>query len=209
MHRVGFYVFLLLVGLFSSCTALFSKIYGINNLQAFDQELYESTLEHILGDYSGSYYSVVSEQDAFVAYTSLLAPLIGDNNAKQPIQMLYFKDGKLQSFRANCHAKGGLTGHLNWNYNGDFDSFIPVSAVDLTTEPAILDSLMKTFAIPHEKKSAITIVFLWNNIFKNLSVEAFHVIVDNMAKAKEADTCSIILVNTDKPYIKLLNQTEN
>lgn len=90
-----------------------------------------------------------------------------------------------------------------------FDSFIPVSAVDLTTEPAILDSLMKTFAIPHEKKSAITIVFLWNNIFKNLSVEAFHVIVDNMAKAKEADTCSIILVNTDKPYIKLLNQTEN
>src|SRR5699024_3760469 len=52
----------------------------------------------------------------------------------QPIQILYFdKNGKLTSFHANCYAKGGL-GHLNWNTNGRFNHFIPISANNIVRE---------------------------------------------------------------------------
>lgn len=190
----------------SYCDSIMYKMYGIKKLQVFDDSLYNHSLNSMIRNYSGSYYSIVSHEDEFKNYHMDYHNL-GDKNIKQPIQILYFKEDSLLSFRANCYAKGNIFGQLDWNYNGAFDSFVPESAIHIAANTPNLRKLFETYHIPEEKRNDVTILFFWNNMLLKQSKSAFETIVKNInVHSNLSDGVSIILINTDKPYINFFKE---
>lgn len=184
-----------------SCNAIMYNFYGIKKLEVFDDSLYYRSLNSMVRDFHEPYYSIVSSEDEFANYHSSFNGL-GDKNIKQPVQILYFKADSLVSFRANCHARGNIFGDLDWNYDGDFDQFVPRSAIELGTGIPSLKTLSEIYRIPKENKADVTVLFFWNNMLLKQSKSAFEAIVDNYrTHSGESGDISIVLVNTDKPYI--------
>lgn len=194
--KVSFF-FITLIGL-QSCNPILQRLYGIEPLSSFDEEEYQNTLNEIASKYSGPIISIISQDSLLDQYSRVDTSF--ESNTTQPIQILYFQGNYLKSFQANCFAKGSLFGNLNWNYDGRFDTFFPTSALPLKDKNLLLSDIKNIYKIG-QPTDDITIVFFWTNLMQKKSIEAFELIVDNIASYSLDREPTIIAINTDHFYI--------
>jgi len=206
LYITSFYICLFVIlGLFCSCNAVFSKLYGVKKIEKFDAVQYLKTLDKLVSKYDSTLcISHIGTEIEFKEYYSLDED--DKKNLYQPIQILYFYDDTLKSFHANCYAKGTLSGKLNWNYNKQFSTYYPTSAVVPLMErnTVKLSSLQAIYKIENTEKykDRTTIVFFWTNMLKKQSIIAFDTVVKNImqnVKNKE-EYPLIILINNDHAF---------
>lgn len=128
-----------------SCTPILYKLFGVETLNEFDQEKYEKTAAELSSLNSGPIHSFARKDSLFMRYAKLDTTF--GTATRQPIQILYFDKKKLESFQANCYAKGSVFGNLNWNYEGRFDSFFPASAINIEQKKLSQADLEEIFQI--------------------------------------------------------------
>ncbi len=184
------------------------KIYGIKNIESFDQQLYESALKKMPIQEPQVYsVSLISDSIQFSKYTEVFKDL-GEKNSKQPIQILYFNENKLSSFHANCFAKGTFTGNLKWNYRGDFDRFLPKSAIELPEGIPTVEHILKIYPLENKSNYQTTILFFWTNILQKQSIDAFNTIIKNMKTRTQLESIQLIMINTDKAFIEYFKEND-
>lgn len=192
-------LFLMLTGFLSSCSTVLKKLYGIEDLKAFDPVKVKEC-ERYMTDLYPSATAIISSDTSFKKFIDEFSEF-NKNDVSQPIQILYFKNDSLISYHINCYAKGSLNGHLNWNYDGRMNSYPPKSAVQLSVRKRLSD-LISIYEFPTLRESDV-IVFFWSTLLNRQSKEAFKVIVDNIENSNFPDTNrkQIIIINIDKAYL--------
>lgn len=189
------FVFLVLNVSLQSCSYTLSKIYGIESISEFNKENYEKTIDEFSLKYKGEIISKISDENLFTDYSNTDTTFRSYN--KQPIQILYFDDDDLTSFHANCFAKGSISGNLDWNYNDQFSTFYPKSAIPVDDKKTTLSSIKHLYKI-EEKTTKKTVVFFWTNMLKKQSISAFDLVINNIHNhVDEENLPTIITINTD------------
>ncbi|KGE14471.1 hypothetical protein [Sphingobacterium deserti] len=199
-------ILLLLLSLcLNSCTAIFMRFMGVQNVQNFDQELYEKNASALMATYSGPKLNFAVSDTSFIRYATLFDSL-ESRLAAQPIQMLYFNtDRKLESFHTNCLVPGAV-GKLKWNIDDRFSHYIPKTAAAVDHEQWNFHDLTNKLGIdsqtiPPEKD---VVVFLWSRLLNKQVIHANKEMISNIQNnLKAADFPVILYVNTDKVYASL------
>jgi len=200
-----FYLFLLVGLLLCSCNAVLTKLYGIKKIEKFDVTQYDKTLKLFVSKYDSSLcVSYIGTESEFMEYRSIDEE--NKKNLSQPIQILYFSDDTLKSFHVNCYAKGNLFGKLDWNYNKQFSTYYPTSAIESLIENNTmkLSNLSSIYNI-NKLDNRACIVFFWTNFMKKQCLIAFDTVVENITKnvRDKNDYPLIILINNDHSFIGL------
>lgn len=157
MKRYFLYWFLLLSAvLFANCQATLTKMVGIKHINSYS----EAELSNISKQYgvNGPVYSL---DTGYIGYANSFHDSVVRKNMMQPLQIIFFKDQKVQSHLINCIV-GGFP-NLKWNRYHTFDSLPFVSSPVL--EPHLqLDSIISHVQPKPEiaVNKNICIVF-WNN----------------------------------------------
>ena len=190
---------------FSSCTSIFMRCMGVQNVQNFDQELYEKNASALMAEYPGPKLNFVVSDTSFIRYATLFDSL-ESRFAAQPIQMLYFNTNrKLESFHANCLVPGG-TGKLKWNIDDRFAHYIPKTAAFVDHEQWNFHDLSNKLgidsqAIPTQKD---VVVFFWSRLLNKQVIHANKEMISNIQNnLKPGDFPVILYLNTDKVYASL------
>lgn len=189
-----------LVSFLQSCTPVMSFLFGIERIEAFDQEKYQSSLEKLVGQYSGALSSFFVSKESFINYSNIDTGQ--SKNLRQPIQMLYFKDGELQSFQANCFAKGNIFGQLDWNYKGRFNKYFPISAVPIESMNMPLEDVSRELNIDLNVNGDV-ILFFWTRMLDKASFHAFKTLIENIESTNLKEEPQLILVNSVHAFIDI------
>lgn len=188
------------VSFIQSCTPAMNFLFGIERIESFDQEEYQSSLEKLVGQYSGALSSFVVSKESFINYSNIDTGQ--SENLRQPIQMLYLKDGELQSFQANCFAKGNIFGQIDWNYNGRFNRYFPISAVPIESMNMPLEDVSRELNIDLNINGDV-ILFFWTRMLDKASFHAFKTLIENIESANLKEEPQLILVNCDHAFIDI------
>lgn len=189
--------------LFSSCSSVFTKIYGIKEVKYLNNEK--------INKYADKYN--IPKECCFKLDTAFYTFLISFdtnlyklqiNNHYQPLQALYYnREGVLKSFQVNCYA-GGFP-NLNWNRNEIMASFPP--KIQAPPDSLIsLENLLK-YAIPINEKSVLlnektdyTVIVFWNKFMGRQSKRLIKSVQQNAKLASEVSH-KIIYINNDNLYL--------
>ncbi len=183
----------------SSCTALFTGLYGLKKLKAID----EQTIERYAKKYN------IPSSDSYELDTSYFSFLFSFDttefknqikNHYQPLQALYFdKTGQLQSFQVNCYA-GGFP-NLKWNRYDIMTTFPPKQQAPLDTllnfenQFDYLRPLSQTKSFTHESFDYIVVVY-WSRFMGRQSKRLIKYIQNNGVLATNLKV-KILYANTD------------
>ncbi|WMN11666.1 hypothetical protein QYS49_39205 [Marivirga salinae] len=194
------YSFILIFSL-SSCTALMSKMYGVNQIDGVNEEEIHQFYAAI--DFKGIQTDkVIIDSSAFQSLREHENDSI-KKDLSQPVQIHYFNNSDLASFHANCYAKGSLK-NLDWNYQNRFESFFPISAVeDLNTYPSLqrLNKMITDVDISSENEIVITV--FWTRMLEDISRDAVNTVLANISEFNKEDEVRLILINTDSFFSKI------
>jgi hypothetical protein len=124
------------------------------------------------------------------------------HNHGQPLQALYFdRENKLVSFHINCDIKGFP--NLNWNYSGNFNTFIPKTTTyiyPLVTFDKILPYIRTIDDQPLNpeafKDKDFNIVVFWGRISGRQSKRLVRTVRENLKLAND-QRYNILYVNDD------------
>ena len=190
-------IVLLAALLFSGCEKTMSVLYGVRNIDKFEQERCDDFAASVVRE-SISLSALVSDSLQFVAYWNLFADTLWKRTAVQPVQILYFMGDTLVSYHVNCYAKGGMAS-LDWNTDNRFGQFPPRSAVPLTTLQLSFPQIAELYGV--EAKKDLKIVVFWTNMLTKISKSAVNVVFDNIEKHGKDKECEVFIINTDKFFI--------
>lgn len=190
-------IVLLAALLFSGCEKTMSVLYGVRNIDKFEQERCDDFAASVVRE-SISLSALVSDSLQFVAYWNLYGDTLWKKTAVQPVQILYFMGDTLISYHVNCYAKGGMAS-LDWNTDNRFGQFPPQSAVPLTTLQLGFSQIAKIYGL--EAKKDLKIVVFWTNMLTKISKSAVNEVFDNIEKHGKDKECEVFIINTDKFFI--------
>ncbi|MGN5954261.1 hypothetical protein ACP6L2_06565 [Sphingobacterium lactis] len=194
---------------FSSCQSMLMRTMGIKSIKEFDQPLYAKNVEKLKKGFDSPLSSAILTDTASVRYMALVDS-ITVKDAYQPVQILYFKQGKLQSYHANCYAKGTITGNLDWTVLGRFDQYIPSSVKPTQHEKWNLQKLSNIMDLglsDQQASSNDVIVLIWTSAFMKQAMSAKDAIQENL-KLAETSTPSplIVLANNDHFFAHVMRE---
>ena len=195
-------IVLLAALLFSGCEKTMSVLYGVRNIDKFEQERCDDFAASVVRE-SISLSALVSDSLQFVAYWNLFADTLWKRTAVQPVQILYFMGDTLISYHVNCYAKGGMAS-LDWNTDNRFGQFPPQSAVPLTTLQLSFPQIAELYGV--EAKKDLKIVVFWTNMLAKISKSAVNAALDNVEKHGQNKKCEVFIINTDKFFINALEK---
>ena len=178
-------IVLLAALLFSGCEKTMSVLYGVRNIDKFEQERCDDFAASVVRE-SISLSALVSDSLQFVAYWNLFADTLWKRTAVQPVQILYFMGDTLVSYHVNCYAKGGMAS-LDWNTDNRFGQFPPQSAVPLTTLQLSFPQIAELYGL--EAKKDLKIVVFWTNMLAKISKSAVNAALDNIEKHGKDKEC--------------------
>ena len=201
MKKLSVFSYVVLFAIFTSCSALLSKKYGIEYLDSFDEKKYKEVVESI--DFKNiPYYSTYQDSTAYEKIRNLSLSQIQKKDMSQPVQIYYFEDDSLVSFQANCYAKG-KGGNLEWNTSNRFNTFPPVSAIDLDSFPIEKKSLLQSVKrVDTQNKSKYTVFIYWTRMFGKISESAVRTVIDNIETHSQQEQTIIYLINNDDYFAK-------
>lgn len=195
-------IVLLAALLFSGCEKTMSVLYGVRNIDKFEQKRCDDFAASV-GRESISLSALVSDSLQFVAYWNLFADTLWKRTAVQPVQILYFMGDTLVSYHVNCYAKGGMAS-LDWNTDNRFGQFPPQSAVPLTTLQLSFPQIVELYGV--EAKKDLKIVVFWTNMLAKISKSAVNAALDNVEKHGQNKKCEVFIINTDTFFINALEK---
>ncbi len=189
--------------LLTSCSAIFSKIYGVKELNKFDKQEYDSFISKLKTE-NIMYFSLISDPASFRKSINLGDSVLTQKDLYQPIQILYFEKNQIVSFQANCYAKGTLK-NLNWNYDNRFSIFPPKSAVPLNNERNVTFKEFNEIypELKNIKGKKYSIIIFWTSMLENISYDAIETVFENIVKFDKTHETVVYLINTDKFFISL------
>lgn len=194
---------------FSSCQSMLMRTMGIKSIKEFDQPLYAKNVEKLKKGFDSPLSSAILTDTASVRYMALVDS-ITVKDAYQPVQILYFKKGQLQSYHANCYAKGTITGNLDWNVLGRFDQYIPSSVKPTQHEKWNLQKLSNIMDLGLSDQQATSndvIVLIWTSAFMKQALSAKEVIQENLKLAKPSSPSPlIVLANNDHFFAHVMQE---
>ena len=197
-HRL--FILLVFCTLCSGCRTMAKLAFGINEIDEYDEK---------------SITSFLDESRTKVACTQIIANTIQfdslihldkDTNMmhrrSQPVQVLYYAHDSLIFYDLNCFTQKGLF-HFDWNNRHSFDNFppSPTFVVD-TMESMTLRSIQHIFP-ELQSSSNYTILIFWSNLLRKVSRRAIEAVANNV---RGRDDCTVVLINTDRFWIELLNK---
>jgi hypothetical protein len=198
-------IFILLFSGLSSCSAIFTGLYGMKKTRAIDEATMIRFQEkfHIPGadgyELDSAYFSYLSSLDK-AKYQEQI------KNHYQPLQALYYdQSGNLKSFQVNCYA-GGFP-NLSWDRNEIMTTFPPKqpagidSIVPLKTQLKYLRPLSQTQKFSAEDYDYIVLVY-WSRFMGRQSERLIRFVQNNRVLEKEKKV-KIIYANTDNLFANL------
>lgn len=194
------YSFILIFSL-SSCSALMSKMYGVNQIHGVNEEEIHQFYTEI--DFSGIQTNkIIIDSLQFKTLREHENEAI-KKDLSQPVQIHYYKNSNITSFHANCYSKGGLK-NLNWDYQDRFESFIPHSAVkDLTPYPKLYRLNKAISDVDLSKEGEIVIAIFWTRMLEDISMDAIETVCANIRAFEKEDKVRLILINTDSFFSQI------
>lgn len=200
---------LLILISFSSCQTMLMRTMGIKSIKEFDQIVYAKNAEKLKKGFDSPIRSVILTDTASVRFMALVDS-ITVKDAYQPVQILYFKQGQLQSYHANCYAKGTITGNLDWNVAGHFNQYIPTSVKPTQHEKWNLSTLSSTLSLgltDQQASSNDVIVLIWTSAFMKQALSAKEVIQENLKLAEPSSLSPlIVLANSDHFFAHVMQE---
>jgi hypothetical protein len=188
----------------NGCNFFLKKFYGIKTLSQFNLEVCNKFIKSI--DFKGiSHHEIFIDTSNFKDFYELSLSENLKKYLKQPIQILYFKNDSLISFHANCLAKGTLR-KLDWNINGRFDHFPPLTALTSDSINITWTQIKNSFRIDNnlvDSQYQVIVCFFWTTMLEAISKDAISLVVENIVKFHFESKTFILLVNNDKSFINL------
>ncbi len=195
------YIKLILIAItvlsFSACAHLLAKMYGIQELEGFDQAAYSAFVDGI--EEIDGFYSIVSDTAQYKRIIALGRTTKAKNDLGQPVQILYFQGNELKSFHANCYARGGLT-NLNWNTANRFATFLPHTAVATDSLAVTLSDYGNIYPDIGLHQKEYTVLIFWTLMLEKISKSAIETVANNIKQAGKEKQTNVILINTDKYF---------
>jgi hypothetical protein len=177
-------------------------MYGYKPLKQFDQKSYDSMVSSVL-DQHFKITTIVSDYEQFDAYRTCIPDSTWQHQTVvQPVQIAYFRKDTLISYHINCMAKGGLS-NLNWNTDHRFETFPPATALPISPEMQKASKVREIYGI-HDDSKYLILIF-WTNMLPKISKSAIETVKTNLRDNAAAQKAAVVLVNTDKFYIGLVN----
>ena len=205
---ISFLILTISIFALSSCTSIFTKLYGIREVKEID----EKSIVRFSKDFNIPLSNSYIIDTSYFSYLRSLDSMLYKEQIKnhyQPLQALYFnKTGQFQSFQINCYA-GGFP-NLNWERNDIMATFPPKqqapldSIVSLETHLKYLIPLSQTDKISNDSFNYLIIVY-WNRFMGRQSKRLIRIVQEN-SKLYNKENLKIIYVNTDNLFAKLLRK---
>ncbi len=186
---IPFIYFLLIT---TACNSLWYTVVGVRKLNTFDQTIIDAFIEKLPKE---SFLSIIGEAEQFQSVMDFTSDSAIMHSLYQPIQILYFKGDSLVSYHINCTAPSkGLK--LNWNYQGRFESFPPLSAIDCSSYPISLTAYRNIYA-EIEEHDGYSIIVFWTNLLYKYSRSAIMQVFENVKHNSQGVEPRIYLINND------------
>ncbi|MCC9044402.1 hypothetical protein LNQ81_17145 [Myroides sp. M-43] len=197
------YIVLLTLVVLISIVLVFSetiifKLVGLQEIEIFSQKDYDKSVEKIKEIYSDSAQFIVSTNEQFIGYSSLVE---SDKQyvLTKPIQILYFKQDNLVSFHSSCNVPLDYwTWKLNWNEENRFEQCPPKSSMPVLDID--LQQIKQLYHFSLEDEHQHTIIVFWSRLLKKQVYEAVRTVVKNKALYKE-ETPKLIFINVDQAFL--------
>lgn len=186
--------------LLESCDFIMFNLYGIRDLETFDQDAAVSFLSELEPNGFDEVDTVYWDSVRFAGFAGANAEAavnLTKKDFQQPVQLIYLAGGKVVSFHANCYAPGGWKG-LNWNYERRFDSFPPQSAVEIMPG---WDFLLNGESGSDQKAETYDLVAVWTLRFEGITRDALNIAVENRKNHAPDIPFRVLLVNVDKCFL--------
>ncbi len=181
-----------------SCSSILLKKYGYHDPKDFTLNSYN---EFINSFDTLTAIKIISDTSQFKKIINLVPDSIIKNHLGQPVQILNFTDFNLVSFHANCFARGSFSG-LDWNFNNDFNSFPPTSAINIDVFKLTLNEYSNIYNELNVAKKKYTVIVFWSWMFENVSKDAIKIAYNNFNVANKSDSTNFVLINIDKYWAK-------
>lgn len=176
----------------SSCKALGYKLIGVKQLNGFDKKEYNGFLQKLP---DVDYVDIVGNVEQFQSVMKISSDSTIRHSLYQPIQILYFYKNDLVSYHINCTAPSkGF--NLDWNYQGRFDSFPPVSPVEVNDYSLSLVDYRNIYLEIAENNGYCVVVF-WTNMLYKFSRAAILTVIENIERYASNMDVKLYFVNND------------
>lgn len=187
---VGFVSFLAVTT--SSCKTLGYKLIGVKQLSGFDKKVYDGFLQKLP---DVDYVDIVSNAEQFRSVMKISLDSTIRHSLYQPIQILYFHKNDLVSYHINCTvpSKGF---DLDWNYQGRFDSFPPVSPIEIKDYSLSLVDYRNIYLEIAENNGYCVVVF-WTNMLYKFSRSAILTVIENIKCCAPNLDVKLYFINND------------
>lgn len=194
------WLFILIAISFSNCSRILSKLYGVNDLKKFDKEKCEKFISSI--DKKGiKTYSFYADTNSYQCIRRIPLSKKIRKDFSQPVQIIYFNEDSLVSFHANCYAQGKVS-NIDWNVNGRFDRFIPLSAIPLDSARFSLNDFAKCYSGEKPvKEKKYTVIIYWSRMLEKISGTAITTVINNIIRFNKKEEVVIYLINNDQSFI--------
>jgi hypothetical protein len=185
------------------------SIYGIKDPKLISDKQIVKTSKKFKVEQSAN-YSLDTSYFSFIMDLDTNKFKVERKNHIQPLQALYFdSEGQLVKFYINCYA-GGFP-NLNWNYDGNLETFLPKDQAPLDT--IINFQKLAPFLKPVNRLSKVNelsnydyyVVVFWTKCMKRHSKRLIKSIQENVSKAK-SHKVKLIYVNNEHVFYKLENR---
>lgn len=187
--------------LLCSCTAVMSKLYGVKELEEFDEKEYQSFVDDVQKQLPSASF-IISTTEQYEKQIHSGKDSTEMKNLGQPVQILYFDNKILRSYHINCYAKGGLL-NINWNTDDRFSSFLPKSAVDCSKGDVSLERFAEIYPeIDTTSNKRYTILLFWTNMLRKISLSAATTVADNLKQHQQDSNCNIYFICSDKFFVE-------
>ncbi len=196
MNKITGILIVLVVFIFSSCSVILSKIYGVNKIESFDKELYEDFISKYEND-QVNFKSIISDTIQYKSIINLGKDSMQRHSFGQPVQILYFENKKLKSFHANCFARG--ISNLNWNTDNRFSFFLPKTALEIDTLNLSLEKYNKIYnQININSTKKYTVLIFWTLMIEKISNSAIETVINNINRFDKNNEIEVYFINSDK-----------
>lgn len=178
--------------------AIVLRLVGLQEIEVFSQKDYDNSVEKIKEIYPDSAQFIVSTNEQFIAYSSLVE---ADKQyvLTKPIQILYFKQDNLVSFHSSCNVPMDYwTWKLNWNEENRFEQCPPKSS--MLVLDIDLQQIKQLYHFSLEDEHQHTIIVFWSRLLEKQVYEAVRTVVKNKALYKEGSP-KLIFINVDQAFL--------
>lgn len=187
--------FLLLTFLFSNCRATLMKVTGINKVDSYSA----AQLKKLTHEY-GIDSPVYALSNDYINYAKSFRDSSVLKNLTQPLQIIFFKDKKVQTHLINCTV-GGFP-DLKWNRYHTIGS-LPFASFPVVENDLKIDSILNyIYPAPDlDLNKNICIVF-WNNWMGRQSKN----LIEYSKNPKIRENYQVLYVNNDNYFSDPGNQ---